>query len=217
MRKSILGKTGFDFAGISEKKREALEPFLFLCIFGFVFSLLAIPMGLSNMLNTLMNTAYRLLIDTTLYILAIVVVTGAISALMTEFGVVSLLNRLLSPLMRPLYGMPGAASLCIVTTYLSDNPAVSTLASDLQYRRYFKAYQIPAIVNLGTSFGMGLIVTAFMLSLVKQAGPNTVLAVLCGNFGAVAGSVVSTRLMLRFMAKTIGTDLSISSLNEGGG
>lgn len=182
-----------------------VQPVLFLIVLAVVFSLFAVPMGISNMLNTMMNTAYRLLMDTALYIMAIAVIAGALSALLAEFGVVDLLNKLLSPLMRPLYGMPGAAALGIVTTYLSDNPAILALADDREFRRYFKAYQIPALTNLGTAFGMGLIVSSFVLGLSGRLGEQTGLAVLCGNLGAVIGSVVSTRLMLRGMKKALGS------------
>lgn len=111
-----------------KKDLKTLKSLLFLVGFSAFFAIFAVPMGLSNMLDTMMNTAYRLLIDTTLYLMAIAVVIGAISALLAEFGVVELINRALSPLMKPLYGMPGAAALGIVTTYLSDNPAILTHA-----------------------------------------------------------------------------------------
>ncbi len=179
---------------------------IFLAAFLLFFSIFAVPMGLANMLNTLMNTAFRILLDTAFYIMSIAVLAGAVSALFNEFGVVDLLNRLLSPLMRPLFGMPGAAALGIVTAYLSDNPAILTLADDRHYRQFFKSYQIPALTNLGTSFGMGLIVTTFMLGLWSSAGPDTGLAVLCGNLGAVAGSIFSTRLMLSFTSRALGRE-----------
>lgn len=70
------------------------------------FYLVCNPMGLSNMLSTVMNTAFALLTDTCLYIMAIAVIMGAVSALLTEFGVVAMLNHLLSPLMKPIYGLP---------------------------------------------------------------------------------------------------------------
>ena len=89
---------------------------VFLIVFLFLFRLLVRPMGLANTPNTLMNTSYHLLINTSLYIMAIAVLAGAVSALLTEFGVIDLLNRLLSPLMRPLFGMPGAAVLAWLTT-----------------------------------------------------------------------------------------------------
>ena len=184
--------------------RGMVGPVLFLCVFIALFAMLAVPMGLSNMLNTVMNTAYRLLIDTCFYLMAIAVLMGALSALFSEFGVVDLLNLILSPLMKPIYGLPGAAALGVVSTYLSDNPAILTLANDPKYRSCYKPYQIPALTNIGTSFGMGLIVTTFVLSLNTAIGPNTVKAVLCGNLGAVAGSIVSTRLMLRYTKKEIG-------------
>ena len=186
----------------NQKKVLDKEVFIFLTLFLAFFVYLGSQMGVANMLNTLMNTAYKLLMETVLYIMAIAVLAGAISALFSEFGVIALLNKLLSPVVAFLYGLPGASAVGIFTTYLSDNPAILTLADDNNFRRYFKKYQLPALTNIGTSFGMGLIITTFMLGLGKNFG----LAVLVGNLGAVIGSIVSTRLMLNFTRKLYGTE-----------
>ncbi len=189
----------------SQKRKSLLTPFLFLLILIAGIALFAVPMGLSNLLRTIMNTAFSLLIDTCFYIMAIAVIMGALDALLTEFGVVDLLNRLLNPLMRPLYGMPGAAALGVISTYLSDNPAILSLAEEKGFRKYFKKYQFYALTNLGTAFGMGIIVSTFMLGLTIE-GPHLVSAVLIGNLGAVIGSIVSTRLMIHSMKKIFGPD-----------
>ena len=147
------------------KKEISTETLVFPLIFVAFFSLFAVRMGLANTLNTIMNTAYRLLIDTVLYITAVCVIMGAVSSLLAEFGFVSLIHRILQPLMKPLYDLPGVAALGIATTFLSDNPAILTLAEDKGFRRYFRKYQFPALTNLGTSFGMGLIVCTYMYSL----------------------------------------------------
>jgi hypothetical protein len=186
----------------TQKKVLDKEVFVFLVIFMGFFVYLGSRMGVANMLNTLMNTAYKLLMETVLYIMAIAVLAGAVSALFSEFGVIALLNKLLSPVVALLYGLPGASAVGIFTTYLSDNPAILTLADDDNFRRYFKKYQLPALTNIGTSFGMGLIITTFMLGL----GRNFGMAVLVGNLGAVIGSVVSTRLMLHHTKKLYGPD-----------
>ena len=186
----------------NQKKVLDKEVFIFITIFLAFFVYLGSQMGVANMLNTLMNTAYKLLMETVFYIMAIAVLAGAISALFSEFGVIALLNKLLSPLVALLYGLPGASAVGIFTTYLSDNPAILTLADDNNFRRYFKMYQLPALTNIGTSFGMGLIITTFMLGLGKNFG----MAVLVGNLGAVIGSIVSTRLMLNFTKKLYGTE-----------
>lgn len=179
------------------KKAVGLETFICLAAILVVFVGLGHMMGAVNMLKTTMNTAFALLMDTCFYIMAIAVIAGAIGSLMTEFGVVELINRILSPLMLPLYKLPGAASLGIVTTYLSDNPAIIALANDQEYIKYFKKHQIPALTNIGTAFGMGAIVSTYMLS-IQTDGAKLGLAVLVGNIGAVVGSIVSTRLMLRY-------------------
>ena len=194
------------------KKELGWETFLFPLVFAAFFALFAFRMGLANTINTMMNTAYRLLIDTVLYITAVCVIMGAISALLSEFGFVSLANRVLQPLMRPIYGMPGASALGVVTTFLSDNPAILALAEDQNFRHFFKAYQFPALTNLGTAFGMGLIVCSYMYSLSPMMGRPLGAAVLIGLLGAVAGSVVSTRLMLFFTKKHFGTDAALPQL-----
>ena len=189
-------------------KSEIVEPLVFsVCLLGF-FSLFAIPMGMANMLNTMMETAYDLLLKTCFYLTAICVLTGALSALLAEFGVVGVVNRLLSSLLKPLYGLPGAASLGVVTTFLSDNPAILTLANDRGFRKYFKKYQLPALTNLGTAFGMGLIICTFMISLQGKSatGESYAMPVLVGLIGAVIGSIVSVRIMLHFTKKLYGTE-----------
>lgn len=187
-------------------KSNIIKPILVLLALAAFLSVFAIPMGLANALNTMMNTAYRLLIDTTLYIMAVAVIAGALSSLLLEYGVVDMINRFLSPLMKPLFGLPGAAALGIVTTYLSDNPAIITLANNEKYKQHFAEYQIPALTNLGTAFGMGFIVSAFMAGISLKE--NVFVAVLCGNLGATIGSVVSTRLMLRKTAKSLSMSIS---------
>ena len=188
------------------KRAVDKEVFIFLGCFLGVFVFLGNKMGVTNMFNTLMNTAYALLIDTVFYIMAIAVLAGAISALFSEFGVISLLNKLLSRVIETLYGLPGASAVGVLTTYLSDNPAILTLANDDNFRRYFKKYQLPALTNIGTAFGMGLIITTFLAGLKSPTGEGFGIAVLVGNLGAIIGSIVSTRLMLRYTKKIFGPD-----------
>jgi len=130
------------------------------------------------------------------YIMAICVLMGAISRLLTEFGVVRLMEGILRPLMKPLYNLPGVAALGALMTFLSDNPAIISLAKDKNFSRYFKKYQLVSLTNFGTAFGMGLVVLAFMTGLGYGSGA------LVGILGAIIGSIVSTRLMQRFTLKS---------------
>ena len=166
-----------------------------LVVLGCIFGYLGTVMGTANMLNTIMHTAHDLLINTCFYLMAICVIMGALSRILTDFGVVSLLERLLRPLMKPLFNLPGAASLGAVMTFLSDNPAIITLAHDKSFARYFKKYQLISLNNFGTAFGMGMIVIVFMLGQGFSYEP------VVGLFGAAVGCVVSTRLMQRSVLK----------------
>lgn len=163
-------------------------------VIGF-FAYLGISMGMANMLNTVMKTAHDLLINTVFYLMSICVLMGALSRLFAEFGVVSLLEKLLRPLMKPLFNLPGVASLGAVMTFLSDNPAIISLAKDKRFGKYFKKYQLISLTNFGTAFGMGLIVIVFMM------GQGFFKESLIGLFGAFCGCIVSTRLMQRFTLK----------------
>ncbi len=200
---------------VGVKKAVSKEVFIFLALFLGFFVAMCSKMGTVNMFNTMMNTAFDLLLNTCFYIMAIAVLAGAISALFSEFGVISLLNKMLSKVIEKIYGLPGASAVGVFTTYLSDNPAILTLASDNNFRRYFKKYQLPGLCNIGTAFGMGLIITTFMAGLQSPTGESFGLAVLIGNLGAVVGSIVSTRLMLWRTAKIYGKE-EMCEVDDGG-
>ena len=166
-----------------------------LVVFVALFGYLGSRMGTANMLNTIMNTAHDLLLNTVFYLMAICVLTGAIGKIFVEFGVVSLLEKILRPLMKPLFNLPGVASLGAVLTFLSDNPAIISLAQDKKFASYFKKYQFISLNNFGTSFGMGLLVIVFMI------GQGYFMESFVGFIGAMVGCIVSTRLMQYFVVK----------------
>ena len=174
------------------KKAISLETFVFLAIFFLIFGLMARKMGTPLMFKTMMATAHDLLLNTVFFIMAMAVIAGAISALLSEFGAIALINKIFAPLMKPLWGMPGASVTGAVATYLSDNPAIIPFAKDKRFTSFFKKYQVPAFCNLGTAFGMGLIVTMFMMG----QGEGFIKAAIIGNVGAILGSIISVRLML---------------------
>lgn len=174
---------------------KKLEPLFFLIVFFIIFGALGSKMGVPNMLNTLMNTSYQLLLETVFYIMGITVLSGALGKILVEFGVVGVLEKILRPLMKPLWNLPGVAALGGVLTFLSDNPAIITLANDKNFSKYFKKYQLISITNFGTAFGMGLVVIVFM------AGRGFASAALVGLVGAFIGSVISTRIVQKLILK----------------
>ena len=176
-------------------RRSTIEALVFLALLITVFSLLGMRMGGGNMLKTIMNTAHDLLLNTVFYLMGITVLTGALSKLMSEFGVVTLLERFLRPLMKPVYNLPGVAALGAVMTFLSDNPAIISLSKDKTFSAYFKKYQLISLTNFGTAFGMGFVVIITMIGYGHLSGA------LVGLFGAFCGSVISTRLMQRSCLK----------------
>ena len=184
---------------MNKTKKKSSSPALngvicLVIVIGF-FAYLGISMGMANMLNTVMKTAHDLLTNTVVYLMSICVLMGALSRLFAEFGVVSILEKLLRPLMKPLFNLPGVASLGAVMTFLSDNPAIISLSKDKRFSKYFKKYQLISLTNFGTAFGMGLIVIVFMM------GQGFFKESLIGLFGAFCGCIVSTRLMQRFTLK----------------
>ncbi|MFA8437103.1 MAG: nucleoside recognition domain-containing protein [Marinifilaceae bacterium] len=207
-------------------KQRRYEAVVFLVGFFGVFGYIGHHMGVSNMLNTIMNTAWDLLMNTVFYIMGITVLSGALGRLLIEFGVVRLLEKILAPMMRPLFNLPGVGALAGVLTFLSDNPAIISLANDKNFSKYFKRYELISLTNFGTAFGMGLIVITFMSTL-KVPGDDTnfFIPALIGLVGALVGAMVSTRLMQRLIKGNIpprkdqdfkGATEKISFKSEGG-
>lgn len=178
--------------GKKKVKAIGVETFVFLVILLGGFYLIGHKMGVGMMFKTMMATAHDLLLSTVFLIMAMAVLAGAISGVMSEFGAIALINKIFAPLMKPVWGLPGASVTGAVATFLSDNPAIISFAKDKTFTQYFRKYQVPALCNLGTSFGMGLIVTTFMIA----QGEEFIAPAIIGNLGAVIGSVVSVRLML---------------------
>ncbi|MFC1639397.1 hypothetical protein ACFL3B_01380 [Gemmatimonadota bacterium] len=181
-------------------KAVTAETFVALVVVGGLFVVFAWKMGLAFTLKTMMATAHDLILNTVFFLMGVIILAGAFTAVISEFGIVSVANRILSPLMKPLFGLPGATSVGAVATYLSDNPAIMPLSADKGFLKYFKRWQVTTLVNLGTVFGMGLIVTTFMLALSSDAVPLG-RAVLLGNIGAILGGIISVRLMGYFGRK----------------
>lgn len=187
-----------------EKKKFSITRYIpsgVIClavVFG-LFWYLGSVMGMAQMLKTVMATAHDLLLNTVFYLMGICVVTGALGRLFVEFGVVSMLEKILKPLMGPLFRLPGVASLGAVMTFLSDNPAIISLAQEKRFSSYFKKFQFISLTNFGTAFGMGLLVMVFMI------GQGFFIEPVIGLIGAFCGCIVSTRLMQRFVIKAYPT------------
>lgn len=177
------------------KSNNAKSGLICLAVIVALFGYMGAVMGFDNMLNTLMNTAHQLLLNTVFYLMGMCVLTGALCKIFVEFGVVELLQRLLRPVMGPLFNMPGVASLGAVLTFLSDNPAIIGLLKDKGFARYFKKYQHVSLVNFGTAFGMGLLVIVFM------TGQGFASSAFIGFIGAICGCIIATRLMQYFTCK----------------
>lgn len=176
--------------------RSLIEAVVFLLLLVLFSWALGSRMGSENLIKTIMNTAHDLLLNTVFFLMGITVITGALSKLFVEFGVVNLLERILRPLMKPLYNLPGVAALGGVMTFLSDNPAIIALSKDKTFSAYFKKYQLYSLTNFGTAFGMGFVVIITMMSYGHTSGA------LVGFVGAVCGSIISTRLMQRSLLKS---------------
>lgn len=176
-------------------KKYIPDGIICLLVVGLIFGYLGRIMGVANMMNTIMHTAFDLLINTCFFLMAICVITGALGKIFSKFGVVSLFEKLLRPLMKPLFNLPGTASLGAVLTFLSDNPAIITLAHDKKFARFFRKYQFISLTNFGTAFGMGLLAIVFMV------GQGYTTAPFVGLFGAFCGCIVSTRIMQYFTCK----------------
>ncbi|ABS60047.1 CD0519/CD1768 family membrane protein [Fervidobacterium nodosum] len=190
---------------MNRKPLFSFETFVFLFFLIIFFWIFTSTMGSANFFKTLMSTAHDLLLNTVFFIMAVAVLTGAFAALLNEFGVIYWIHLLLDKLMKPLYNLPGIAAMGILSTYFSDNPAIIALAKDKSFISHFEKWQEPLLCNLGTAFGMGMIVSTFFIAQGGRAGVNLVPAVIVGNIATIIGSIVSVRLFSIWTKKKLGS------------
>ena len=184
----------------TRRYRLIIEPLTLLTLMALVFGYLGHTMGLTNMFNTLFNTAHQLLLNTVLFLMGITVLAGAAGRLLMEFHVISMIEKLLVPLMRPVFNLPGRAAMAAMMTFFSDNPAIIGLAKDKRFNQSFKTHEIISLTNFGTAFGLGLIVVTYMATVGGSTGGATYfMPAIVGLGGALIGAVVSTRLMQWFI------------------
>jgi len=119
---------------VRTKKEISLEAVVFLVGFLAFFIAVGRIMGGTNMLKTMMATSYDLLMNVCFYLMGVAVLAGGISGVFSEFGVIALINKGLSVVMKPIYDLPGASSLGMLNCFMSDNPAILTLAHDDNFR-----------------------------------------------------------------------------------
>lgn len=177
------------------------ETYILAIIFVSIFVGFSVYMGISNFLGSMIETAYYLLINVALWIMGVTVLTGAVAGVFSEFGITALINYLLKPFVRFAYRLPGVAGLGALTAYLSDNPAIISLYKEKEFKKQFKDYQIPVLCNLGTSFGMGMVIAISFLSFNGKYEGNFYWAVGIGIAAAIIGSIVSVRLLTHYTKK----------------
>lgn len=186
-----------------KKQPVTLETYIILIAFILGFLLFSYYMGVANFLNTMINTGFYLLINVAFWIMGVAVLTGAMAGIFSEFGVIALLNYIFYPIVRLIYKLPGVAGIGAISAYLSDNPAVISLYKEKEFRKQFKNYQVPVLVNLGTSFGMGLVIAIYFISLQTEfeSVGNFFMAVGIGVLASIFGSMVSVRLLTYYSKK----------------
>lgn len=184
-----------------KKNAVTKETYVILFVFVLTFVVFSMEMGVANFLGTTIETGYYLLINVAFWIMGVAVLTGALAGIFSEFGIIALFNKLLRPIVRLVYRLPGVAGIGALSAYLSDNPAIISLYKEREFRKQFKDYQIPVLCNLGTSFGMGLVIAIAFLSLGQNYEGNFFLAVGVGVFASIIGSIVSVRLLTHYSRK----------------
>ena len=185
-----------------KKKPVTTETYVVLSVFLLAFTVFSVEMGMANFLGTMIETGYYLLMNVALWIMGVAVLTGAMAGIFSEFGLIALFNKLFGPIVRVIYRLPGVAGIGAVSAYLSDNPAIISLYKEKEFRKQFKPYQIPVLVNLGTSFGMGLVIAiTFMSYNSKGFEGNFFLATGVGVFASIIGSIDSVRLLTHYSKK----------------
>ena len=93
--------TGKETPKYREVKAISKETFVVLAAFILLFGYLGYVMGFDKVFSIAMKTGFDVLINTSFYIMAVAILAGACAGLMSEFGIIALINRIISPIMRP--------------------------------------------------------------------------------------------------------------------
>ncbi|MCK5653313.1 MAG: hypothetical protein KAJ42_18140, partial [Gemmatimonadetes bacterium] len=74
-------------------KAITTETLVALAILGALFAIFAWKMGLAFMFKTMMGTAHDLILNTVFFLMGVIIIAGAFTSLIAEFGIVSIANR----------------------------------------------------------------------------------------------------------------------------
>ena len=77
-------------------KAITTETIVCLVVVVALFTAFAWTMGLAQMFKTMMGTAHDLILNTVLFLMAVIILAGAATSFLSEFGVVGIANRILS-------------------------------------------------------------------------------------------------------------------------
>ena len=80
---------------MAKKRGSTKSGIICLVIVFALFGYLGYVMGMAPMLKTVMATAHDLLLNTVFFLMAVCVITGALGRIFVEFGVVSLLEKMI--------------------------------------------------------------------------------------------------------------------------
>ena len=86
------GRVGTDQAENRIVNAVTTETVVALVMVSGTFAAFAWKMGLAHMFGTMMATAHDLILNTVLFLMGVIIIAGAFTALLSEFGVVSIAN-----------------------------------------------------------------------------------------------------------------------------
>lgn len=132
------------------------------------------------------NTGGLILYDLILGLFSIFLFAGFLLPFLTDFGILEFVGVLLTPVMRPLFGLPGRSSIDCVASWIGDG----TIGVSLTNKQYMQGYyttkesSVIATTFSAVSITFSLVVLK-QVELVNLFGPYYLTIIICGVVAAI--------------------------------
>lgn len=132
------------------------------------------------------NTGGLILNDLILGLFSIFLFAGFLLPFLTDFGILEFVGVLLTPVMRPLFGLPGRSSIDCVASWIGDGTIGVSLTNKQYMQGYYTSKEASVIATTFSAVSITFsLVVLKQVELVNLFGPYYLTIIVCGVVAAI--------------------------------
>ncbi len=132
------------------------------------------------------NTGGLILHDLILGLFSIFLFAGFLLPFLTDFGILEFVGVLLTPVMRPLFGLPGRSSIDCVASWIGDGTIGVSLTNKQYMQGYYTSKEASVIATTFSAVSITFsLVVLKQVELVNLFGPYYLTIIVCGVVAAI--------------------------------